>query len=261
MLASRAAELGAPYGVVPPLEAYEAETGENVELGLAGAHQRENAALAIGLANAFLTKRAGGSVAGLWEPFKLTDGYLRGLREAHWAGRSHRLDVKHRGLDAPLLHCVDGAHTEDSLRASARWFLSEVEKERQQGVELELMLVFNCSHGRDEGRLLSALAGELEAADVCLSAALFCNFDTTLHPVPEKQEIAEQERNASKWREVAGQRAGETSVHPSIPHALEAAAARQEGGRRQAALVTGSLYLAGGWLECLRELHGAEVRI
>lgn len=261
MLESRAVELGATFGFVPPLKEYEARLEGKIELGLAGEHQRENAALAISLANAFLTRRAGASERGLWEPFKLTDSYLRGLREARWAGRSHRLDVIHAGQDIALLHCVDGAHTEDSLRASARWFLSEIARERQQGIELELVLAFNCSHGRDEGRLLSAVAEELAAAGVGLSAAVFCNFDTTLHAVPEKQDIAEQERNASKWQEVAAERAGEVTVHPSIPSAIAAVAARQQGGMRQAVLVTGSLYLAGGWLECLRELHGADVHI
>ncbi len=53
---ARAAQVGAPLTMVPDLAAYEG--GAGARLGLAGAHQRVNAALAVALAGAWEARYA-----------------------------------------------------------------------------------------------------------------------------------------------------------------------------------------------------------
>lgn len=100
---AKAKSVGAPLTVVPSLEEYEG--GADLELGLAGQHQRSNAALAICLAAAWEAERArqlrssgvadavvqaeaaerrAHSVAGRQVPHE----YREGLRACHWPGRA-----------------------------------------------------------------------------------------------------------------------------------------------------------------------------
>lgn len=56
---AKAAAAGAPLSLVPPLEEYEGSGAPRVQLGLAGRHQRGNAALAVALAAAWEARVAG----------------------------------------------------------------------------------------------------------------------------------------------------------------------------------------------------------
>ena len=56
---AKAAAAGAPLSLVPPLEEYEGSGAPRVQLGLAGRHQRGNAALAVALAAAWEARAAG----------------------------------------------------------------------------------------------------------------------------------------------------------------------------------------------------------
>jgi len=95
---AKAKRVGAPLTVVPDLEQYEG--GATLELGLAGQHQRSNAALAIRLAAAWEAQRAriGGATAEVAEAAdrraqmvaagQLPPEYREGLRACHWPGRA-----------------------------------------------------------------------------------------------------------------------------------------------------------------------------
>ena len=56
---AKAAAAGAPLSLVPPLEEFEGSGAPHVQLGLAGRHQRGNAALAVALAAAWEARAAG----------------------------------------------------------------------------------------------------------------------------------------------------------------------------------------------------------
>ena len=86
VIAETAAQRGAPLTVIAPLEGY--------ELGLAGAHQRLNAALAAATAQVLST------ILPVSEA-----GIQRGLKNAHWAGR---LQLVAREKGRRIL--IDGAH-------------------------------------------------------------------------------------------------------------------------------------------------------
>lgn len=86
------------------------------EIGLAGKHQAQNAALAVELARAFLKER---NVLDSTE--KLPQSFIEGLKATKWPGRCQTVcDPVQRGLTWYL----DGAHTSESLDCCMEWFLS-----------------------------------------------------------------------------------------------------------------------------------------
>lgn len=99
LVQAKAKSVGAPLTVVPSLEEFEG--GAELELGLAGQHQRSNAALAISLAAAWEAQWArklhGSSAekavaaerrAQLVAGRQLPAEYREGLRTCHWPGRA-----------------------------------------------------------------------------------------------------------------------------------------------------------------------------
>jgi folylpolyglutamate synthase len=90
--------VGAPLTVVPELGAYEG--GASLALGLAGAHQRVNAALAVALAAAWEAQhaqhaRASGHAAAVAREraeavaqLRLPEAYRKGLQACYWPGRA-----------------------------------------------------------------------------------------------------------------------------------------------------------------------------
>jgi folylpolyglutamate synthase len=95
-------------------------------LGLAGYHQRLNAALAIGLCYIWTKKfhqekvPIDPSVAKLGPIalpiFQLDFALLRGLKECHWPGRAQIVSKDH------VVYFVDGAHTPESIDVCKYWF-------------------------------------------------------------------------------------------------------------------------------------------
>jgi folylpolyglutamate synthase len=115
-----------------PLFFVEAALPPDVALGLAGAHQRGNAALALLVARYWLAhharRRPAPDAAADAAPLPLPDAALlqlallsdaerRALAAVSWRGRAQI--VAHRQL---LLH-LDGAHTAESCTLATRWFV------------------------------------------------------------------------------------------------------------------------------------------
>ncbi|KAL4622643.1 folylpolyglutamate synthase, mitochondrial-like [Arapaima gigas] len=148
VLQDRAQEIGCPLFVCPELEEYETPE-RSLHLGLAGHHQRSNAALALQLCQSWLQQRSAQGMTcwreGLvWRRSLFKGGACwtccfslasSGLEEVEWPGRSHT--IRH----GPLTYCLDGAHTTGSMLACVRWFL-------QEGAALERMTGFVESRGR-----------------------------------------------------------------------------------------------------------------
>ena len=84
----------------------------------------------------------------------LPESVLRGLHKASWPGRCQ---VVMRGDTAV---CLDGAHTPESIKACATWFVERcVEKKRK------CVLLFHCMEKRDPVRLMAPLAELHERVD------------------------------------------------------------------------------------------------
>ena len=138
-----AEKVSAPLRALRPLDEYALAAGQgggpasaaSLELGLAGEHQRQNAALAVALAAEWearsgvkvageaARKRAESVAAGVLPP-----EYAAGLQLARWPGRGQIV-----GMDAAtgqvddvpnpgLTFFLDGAHTVESMATCAAWF-------------------------------------------------------------------------------------------------------------------------------------------
>lgn len=87
--------------------------------GLAGAHQAQNANLAIRLAQSFLSQRSPEDYPESLNP--LPKAFVAGLENARWPGRCQQLPDTTR---ENLTWYLDGAHTVESLTCCAEWYAS-----------------------------------------------------------------------------------------------------------------------------------------
>lgn len=145
---ARAEALGAQLWAARPWADYAAP------LALQGDYQALNASVATALAQLFLLRRQGTPLAPppspgtLFPLLPLAPQLAEGLAATFWPGRSQTLE-RVKGL--PLTLHLDGGHTEASLLASARWWLSV------SGGPGQRCLVFNCKQSKPAQTLLSAL--------------------------------------------------------------------------------------------------------
>ena len=157
-LQRRADELGITLETAPPLRSYargasERLSADRVKLGLAGAHQKQNAALAVRLVRewAFRERPAwGGAAEAELAAGELPETFRRGLAKTEWWGRAQVVpdpttdavgdvdpDESEAENDADetrnsarpasarlpsLVWYLDGAHTEESMSQCAEWF-------------------------------------------------------------------------------------------------------------------------------------------
>ncbi|XP_046757841.1 folylpolyglutamate synthase, mitochondrial isoform X13 [Gallus gallus] len=168
VLRDRARECGCPLYLCPELDAFEAGT-QVLELGLAGSHQRSNAALALQLSRTWLQRRGyegtdvlqdvlpGAELSAqrsvpLAPTFCPSDAMIQGLRDTEWPGRTQVLP------HGPVTWYIDGAHTTSSIQACVRWFRQAAlnEDKPQDGSEVRVLL-FNATGDRDTAALLKLL--------------------------------------------------------------------------------------------------------
>ncbi|KAJ2790746.1 Folylpolyglutamate synthetase [Coemansia linderi] len=226
VIRDRAAErLAPPPTVVSPL-------GADVVLGLAGAHQRTNAALAVALCREWI-RRQGLSV-------ESDDWVAKGLAEARWPGRSQTF-ASPRHPD--MTWFVDGAHTVESMAACASWFTATAAGDRPS------VLLFNAAHDRNA----QALLDELNAKGCEFVEAVFCpnlsrRADSANSTVYYDSELAPQKGSARIW--TAHSPDCKTTVKPTIDDAVVYIEAAYAGPVN--VLVTGSLHLVGGVLDAAK---------
>ncbi|KDN62666.1 putative folylpolyglutamate synthase [Colletotrichum sublineola] len=226
--------------------------------------QKRNASLAIRLAEAALERvdpegfrRCGNDedddvAAGE----RLPRAFVEGLETVVWRGRC---EVKEEGRVA--WH-VDGAHTTDSLRTAARWFVDETAEKKRKGPRA---LVFN-QQGRTEA--IDFLDGVYEAVKredgSAFETVVFCtnvtyaqtgykrDFVNHQYDAQAVEAMTVQRRFAERWSRLDPR--ADVRVLPTIEEALDhvrgTAGALAEGESVQA-LVTGSLHLVGGALGIL----------
>ncbi|XP_077778284.1 folylpolyglutamate synthase, mitochondrial isoform X2 [Podarcis muralis] len=168
VLRERAEKSSCQLYLCPDLDAFE-EDGKPLPLGLAGDHQRSNAALALQLSHTWLGQQGYLDIGELKAPwlsselpakrspplapvFKPGEAMLQGLQEAVWLGRNQ---VLHHG---PVTWYIDGAHTTSSIQACVRWFRKAAlnEEKPADGSEVRVLL-FNVTGDRDTAALLKLL--------------------------------------------------------------------------------------------------------
>uniref|UniRef100_A0A8C6YJG1 tetrahydrofolate synthase n=1 Tax=Naja naja TaxID=35670 RepID=A0A8C6YJG1_NAJNA len=119
VLKQRAEECQCPLFLCPDLDAFE-DDDKFLQLGLAGDHQRSNAALALQLSHTWLDRcgylAPSKRVPCLAPAFKPDQPMVQGLQATVWLGRNQ---VLHHG---PVTWYIDGAHTTSSMQACVRWF-------------------------------------------------------------------------------------------------------------------------------------------
>lgn len=242
----------------------------SIRLGIAGAHQNINAAVAKRVCEEIVKRVAEGNVRTL----RKRDGFdgnaimvvegteedvLEGLRTASWPGRSQTL-VNPRY--PKITWMLDGAHTPESLQVCADWFKDTI-KEEESMPSTRNALLFNCTGGRDAKELLRALA---DIQDVIpFDKVMFCtndvlstsNPDATNHTVQKDTSLTVQTANKEAWLNLVPGSEDKIELHQSIDAAVFSL---DKWSRTQSMqcriLVTGSLHLIGGFLTFV----GAEVQ-
>lgn len=200
-----------------PLEQYEKllDTKKPLELGLAGTHQRSNAALALALCGIWLQRTSKMKLkqndqvidkkwgVEIYPPYVLPKPIIEALRNTRFDGRCQQIQFPHIGATFYL----DGAHTVESLNVCKEWFLEaknnmssslikKIGKDqetanlqdilKQDGYELDELpdrngdkklsiLVFNCTGERNPGRLLATLVDMANVFDYII----FCPTDSS----------------------------------------------------------------------------------
>ncbi|OAX44521.1 FolC bifunctional protein [Rhizopogon vinicolor AM-OR11-026] len=253
-------------------------------LGLAGAHQRSNAALAVQLAHMFLTitdpsyshmSNPNTSVAAstpqsrsVIEPLRsLPTSFLDGLKNAHWPGRCQTvLDPQQEGTKWFL----DGAHTRESLECCLEWFVSPAiglpDSPVSEGYPIRV-LIFNCTSGRSGDEFLKAILqkieeqltkyGSPEKKEDFFAKVIFCsnvtytsgNFKSDLTSVAmsttDDTHLKTQREIEAAWNKLVATYSGTVHVLPAIEDAVREARKTPNVN----VLVTGSLHLVGGVME------------
>ncbi|EIE20887.1 putative folylpolyglutamate synthetase [Coccomyxa subellipsoidea C-169] len=286
VIEAKAKSVGAPLTVVPSLEEYEG--GAVLELGLAGQHQRSNAALAISLAAAWEAQRArqlgtSGAAdaaaqaeaaerrAALVAGRQLPAEYREGLRACHWPGRAQLVEVPNEDVGdlsngavgaakspSRLSFYLDGAHTEESMATCATWFADAVGTPGQgpaagsngAAVETQRVLLFNCLQEREPQRLLRPLTEVLRERGVPMHQALFVPADSSYSSLGPRSGALDL-----SWQQSI-QRAWEEAVR----HFPSLAAFGAHGAQRS--VVAPSISSALDWLRtCVRERPNVRVQV
>ncbi|SCV71648.1 BQ2448_3236 [Microbotryum intermedium] len=273
VLVSRAKELGASsFTIVPEIEQL-----KTIPLGLAGAHQRINASLAVGLVRSFLASPrlppaysssalapsdATSLPASLIAPVPLPSSIVKGLEATRWPGRCQ---IERDAKSPAVTWHLDGAHTVESLQCCGEWF-GEVALECSSHAEdRKRVLVFNCTSGRSGLSLLGTLVESLQtrSKDSPFHYVVFCTNatfssgssagDLTSNAVDQKEleSLTVQNELKDAWEELTRSPEGrEVEAHVAEVHVLgsiEDAVLMIRGLEGSVdVLVTGSLHLVGG---------------
>ncbi|OLN84352.1 Folylpolyglutamate synthase 2 [Colletotrichum chlorophyti] len=215
--------------------------------------QKKNASLAIRLAESALQKLDPGFKV---NPERLPGAFVEGLEKVVWRGRC---EVKEEGR---VVWHVDGAHTTDSLKMAAKWFVDETKERDRKGPRA---LVFN-QQGRTEA--IDFLDGVYEAVKredgTSFETVVFCTNvtyaqtgykrDFVNHQYDAKaiEALTVQRQFAERWSKLDPE--ADVKVVPTIEEALDLVRGISEGvreGETVQAFVTGSLHLVGGALGIL----------
>ncbi|KEY65164.1 hypothetical protein S7711_04254 [Stachybotrys chartarum IBT 7711] len=214
--------------------------------------QRNNAALAVALAEAALTK-LGVALPG---SSGLPQEFVDGLEKTSFRGRCEVM------VEDKVIWHLDGAHTADSLKLASKWFAKETDNSNGPRI-----LIFN-QQGRTEAvDFLESIYQETKRRDKPpFEHVIFCTNvtyakagykrDFVNHQInpDEVEKMTSQRRFAAKWSSMDP--TANVLVMPTIEQALDHVrnvAHDLEVGEAAQTLVTGSLHLVGGALGILEK--------
>lgn len=186
-------------------------------LGISGAHQKENAALACALSAKWIEKWGVASRISRAE-------FKSALRTVHWPGRQQIHSVS----DSLKLF-LDGSHTFESVSATVDWFSQHATA--QETAQECSVLFFHCSPDRDHIKLLQPLLSISHR----FRKVYFMLPDSVVGDIPKMRQ--HHQIMAEYWN---SQCESPASVTSDIPENLESAHIN--------ALVCGSLYLVGHFM-------------
>ncbi|KAH6633964.1 Mur ligase [Chaetomium sp. MPI-SDFR-AT-0129] len=247
VLKERAAEKGVDLQVLdidPRLE--------GVKIRPDAVFQKKNATLGIALAETALKKLDPGFVR---DSKALPREFVEGLEQVVWRGRC---EVKDEGN---VIWHVDGAHTVDSLKMAARWFVEECTGRKEGGRKV---LIFN-QQGRTEAvDFLDGLCETVEKTGKGFEHVIFCtnvtyaktgykrDFVNRQHDPKDIEEMTQQRIFAERWKQLDP--SANILLIPTIEEAINTARefAKEDEPPVQA-LITGSLHLVGGALGILEK--------
>lgn len=217
------------------------------------AFQKRNASLAVALAETVLLKLEV-TLPPKSEP--LPYEFVAGLEKVVWRGRC---EVK---LEDKVTWHVDGAHTADSLKMSAKWFNDEI-----SGRSGPRVMIFN-QQGRSEAVdfLESIQKATKRDGKPAFDHVIFCtnvtysatgykrDFVNHQFDPADIDKMTVQHRFAEKWSSIDPD--STVKVMPTIEQSIDYARQLGEGlseGESVQAFITGSLHLVGGALGILEK--------
>jgi folylpolyglutamate synthase len=212
--------------------------------------QKRNATLGVALAETVM-KKLDPSFSP--NPEALPQEFVDGLEQVNWRGRCEVKDE-----DSVIWH-VDGAHTVDSLKMAARWFVGECASRAEGGPKV---LVFN-QQGRTEAvDFLDGLHNIVKNSGKGFEHVIFCtnvtyaatgykrDFVNRQHNPADIEKMTQQRVFADRWKQLDP--SANIMLIPTIEEAINTARSlAKEDGPKVQALITGSLHLVGGALGIL----------
>jgi len=239
---------------------------QKIDIGIPGAHQKENSVLAVSLASRYVAFKQPNAWASPGSA--LPQSVVRGLMMARWPGRCQMaIDPS----DASLTWFLDGAHTEESIQCCLEWFVSPEASMVSSSKSLDRILIFNCTKGRSAATFLRVIADtiarQLEKHDSekrsklpLFSRVIFCTNTTyadggfkndllSVNLQSGETNLEVQNELASAWSSIYPE-FSKDRIHrlPSIEHAVQMIRSRGTSIEKHI-LVTGSLHLVGGVIE------------
>ncbi|PVH22730.1 hypothetical protein CXQ85_005412 [Candidozyma haemuli] len=228
----------------------------DIKLGLAGDFQRQNAAVAVKLADIHLRK-LGVPDAELptWNGSPtLPDKFVAGLENTRWDGRCQKL-TNQEGFEN-ITWYIDGAHTLESIHVASKWFTSSVTKQKPRPGAPKILL-FNQQSRENVSELLEKLHGTLSDANVKFDHVIFTtnitwsdgSYNSDLVSLNNSKEQVDklviQKELAEKWNAL-DQAKGQTSrkhIFPNIETSLNFIKSLTNDDHHVDAFVCGSLHL------------------
>ena len=244
---------------------------KEIKLSLEGEHQKDNASLAVAVAASHLCSigitRKGSALDDVsTSQAELPPQFRKGLETTKWPGRWQVIQ------DGNIEWLIDGAHTVDSLKATAQWYIGKLEEAlHEERLPTATMLIFN-QQVRDAQSLIRAFLQELASGNPKLSLksfsaqarldrmrfsahrkmftyGAFCTNIPFKSEVPKDLDLRPQKQTAATYQSVASNSLNVS--YGSVEEAVELARKVSQGDEKVLVLVTGSLHLVGALLKVL----------
>ena len=230
------------------------------KLSLQGEFQYKNAALAIQIANKFLSLRDSpqpGTAPPLLQECGLLTGSLspdaeEGLMSTSWAGRAQIVEKCVPNLKRVVFY-LDGAHTPEALECAIDWF-QQARHAQQQTTASRKGIVLNLTGSRKHSLFLEKMRGlDLDYVFFCPNISQLESTrapDTVSVLAPLEQQQSRCQEIERHWKELRTGDSLSQSVS-SFSEVFESLPGSEEGGEYHI-LVTGSLYLVSAALQFLK---------